>query len=132
MDPVSIIMGALSAVGAAIGDKVIKDGYEAIKALIVRKFGNSNPRLGERIEDYVQDPETNAKPAEKAIRDAGVAQDKEIVDRLAELLKQAESVKPGVSSGLIGQLIAHGSNIAVVGRDSHAPITFGNPPGPRT
>ena len=65
MDPVSIIMSALSAVGATIGDKAIKDGYEGIKSLIVRKFGNSNPRLGERIEDYVQDPETNAKPAEK-------------------------------------------------------------------
>src|SRR5712675_913579 len=115
MDPVSIIMGALSAVGATIGDKIIKDGYEAIKALIVRKFGNNNPRLAERIEDYVQHPETNAKPAEEAIREAGVAQDKEIVDGLAELLKQADSVKPGVSGQLIGQLTAHSSNIAVVG-----------------
>lgn len=129
MDPVSIIMGALSAIGAAIGDKAIKDGYEAVKALIVRKFGNTNPRLEERIEDYVQDPDTNAKPAEKAIRDAGVAQDQEIVDRLAELLKQAESVKPGVSGGLIGQLAAHSSNIAVVGRDLHGGLTFGNRPG---
>jgi hypothetical protein len=129
MDPVSIIMSALSAIGATIGDKVIKEGYEGIKALIVRKFGNSNPRLGKRIEDYVQDPETNAKPAEKAIRDAGVAQDKEIVDRLAELLKQADSVTPGVSGGLIGQLNAHSSNVAVVQGNVNGGITFGNRSG---
>jgi hypothetical protein len=130
MDPVSIIMGALSAVGATIGDKVIKGGYEALKALIVQKFGNSSPRLGERIEDYVQDPETNAKPAEKAIRDAGVAQDKEIVDRLAELLKQSDAVKPGVSGGLIGQLEAHRSTIVAVGGDVHGGVTIGNRAGP--
>jgi hypothetical protein len=129
MDPVSIIMSALSAVGATIGDKAIKEGYEGIKSLIVRKFGNSNPRLGERIEDYVQDPGTNAKPAEKAIRDAGVAQDKEVVERLAELLKQADSLKPGVSGGLIGQLTAHSSNIAVVQGNVQDGITFGNRSG---
>jgi hypothetical protein len=125
MEPITLIMGALAAAGKTIGEQAIKDGYAGLKALIARKFGAGNPKLGERIEDYVQDPETYAKPAEKALREAGADQDKEVVEGAAELLKQAESVKPGVSGGLVGQLTATHSNVAVVGGDVHGGLTFG-------
>jgi len=127
MDPITILMSGLSAIGAAIGDRAIKDGYEALKALLVRKFGGTNPKLAERVDDYVQDPDTYAKPAEKALRDSGVAGDQEVVARLTELVKQADAVKP-VPAALIGQLTAVLSNVAVVGRDVHGGLHFGAAP----
>src|SRR5215831_12677521 len=93
MDPITLILGALAAVGKTIGEQAIKDGYAGLKGLIARKFGASHPKLGERLEDYVQDPATYAKPAEKALREAGADQDKDLIEGAAELLRQAESVK---------------------------------------
>jgi hypothetical protein len=130
MDPVTVLMGGLSAIGATIGEKAIKDGYEALKTLLGRKFGSTNTRLAERVDDYVQDPETFAKPVEKALRESGAAQDKDVIDRVTELVKQADSIKP-VPAGLIGALHAVQSNVAVVGGDVHGGITFGAPPTQR-
>lgn len=127
MDPVMVLMSALSAIGAAVGEKAIKDGYDALKGFLVKKFGGSNPRLGERIDDYVQDPETFAKPAEKALRESGAAQDKDVVDRVVALLDQANAVKP-VPATLISSLKAVQSNVAVVGGNVYGGVTFGAPP----
>jgi hypothetical protein len=117
MDPVTILMSALTAV-------------DGLKALIVRKFGGSNPKLAERIDDYVQDTETFAKPAEKALRESGAALDNEVIARLMELVKQANSFK-AVPAGLIGQLNAVQSNVVVVGGDVHGSLTFSSPPASR-
>lgn len=70
MDPVTILMSGLSAIGATIGTTAIKDGYDALKSLLARKFGAKDPRLAERVDDYIKDPDTFAKPAEKALRDS--------------------------------------------------------------
>lgn len=51
-------------------------------------------------------------PAEKALRDAGADADREVVDRAADLLRQAEAVKPGVTGGLVGQISAQGVVVA--------------------
>jgi hypothetical protein len=130
MDPVSVLLGGLSAIGATIGEKAIKDGYEALKSLLARKFGDSNPRLAERVDDYVQDPDTFAKPAEKALRESGAAQDKDVIDHVTKLVERADAIKP-VPVGLIGQLKAVQSNVAVVGGNVYGGITFGAPPPPR-
>ena len=124
MDPVTVLMGGLSAIGATIGEKAIKDGYEALKSLLTRKFGGSNPKLTERVDDYIKDPDTFAKPAEKALRDSGAAEDKELIDRVMELVQQANAVKP-VPSGLIRELKAIHSNIAVVGQNVYGGVNFG-------
>ena len=92
MDPVSIIMAGLSVVGATIGETAIKDGYNGLKSLLSRKFGAANPKLVERLDDFVGDPETFAKPAEKALRESGAAQDAEVVQQVTTLVEQAEAV----------------------------------------
>jgi hypothetical protein len=130
MDPVTILMSGLSAIGATIGTTAIKDGYEALKSLLTRKFGGSNPRLAERVDDYIQDPDTFAKPAEKALRDSGAATDKEVVDHVTALVQQADAVKP-VPAGLIGQLKAVQSNVAIVQGNVYGGVNFGGPPTPR-
>jgi hypothetical protein len=116
MDPITIIMGALSVAGSKIGDEVIKDGYAGLKALIIRKFGASQPRLEERIDEYSKDPDTWEKPAAKSLREAGVDRDQEVVDASADLLKDAEKLQPGVSGGLVGQINAAGGRLVVANR----------------
>jgi hypothetical protein len=120
-------MGGLSAIGATIGETAIKDGYDAIKSLLARKFGGSHPRLTERVDDYVTDPVTFAKPAEQALRESGAAEDKEVVDRVTGLVEQANAIKP-VPAGLIGSLKAIQSNVAVVGQNVYGGVNFGGTP----
>jgi hypothetical protein len=127
MDPVTILMAALSAIGATVGEKAIEDGYGALKAFLVKKFGGKSPGLAERVDDYVRDPATFAKPAEQALRDSGAAQDKDVIDRVMELVKQADAVKP-VPAALIASLQAVQSNISVVGGNVYGGVSFGAPP----
>ena len=128
----TVILGALSAVGAAVGDQGIKDAYAGLKALIVRKFGASNPRLEQRLDDYVEDADTFAKPAEKALRDAKVEQDQEVVNLALEVMKRAEAASPGASGGLVGQINAAGGVVNVVHGNIQGGINIGMPPRPQS
>jgi hypothetical protein len=126
MDPITVILSALAVAGGKVGGQAIQDGYNALKSLILRKFGRQQPRLEERIDSYVAD-ETTRDQAETALREAGAAGDQEVVDRAVALLRQAEAASPGISGGLVGQINAQGVNV-IQRMEGDINQQFGAPP----
>jgi hypothetical protein len=127
MDPTTVLLSALSLAGSAaqpVADQAIKDGYTGLKALIIRKFGASHPKVESILADYADDPETYAKPAVKVLHEAGIDRDQEVLDRAADLLKRA-------GGGLAGSVTVTASgerSVAVGGGMSGSAIVTGDQP----
>ncbi len=86
MDPITIVVAALAG-GAAAGlkptaEKVVKDAYSGLKALIQRKYGNVN------IEALEKKPGSELKRGslEEDLTDAGAEADSELLDQAKILL----------------------------------------------
>ena len=114
MEPIGVIVAALSVTGGALGDQPIKDSYAGFRALLVRRFGGSSPRLERTLDDHAEDPETYEKPVARVLQDVGADRDQEVVDAATELLKQAEATQPGITGGLVGQINAQGGKVLVM------------------
>jgi hypothetical protein len=133
MDPITVIVGALSAVSGALGDQAIKDGYAGFKALIVKKFGASNPRLEGRIDDFVTESDAAAREASKvlaakALRDAGVDKDDEVVNQATALQKHAEAVQTRIGGVAGNTITATDSTVTQVGGNVGGSLTIGAQP----
>ena len=135
MDPISILLSALSLAGTAlkpITDQAIKDGYVGLKELIIRKFGGKEPELTHVLDQNEKRPDVYKPAAEATLKQVGADQDQEILDKATELLKRAEAAQPGVTGGLVGQINAAGGRVVVAGT-IHGGLDMGDkldkPPG---
>ena len=97
MDPVTLIITALTA-GAAAGSQsvvtdAIKDAYAGLKALIKRKFsGKSSAEVV--LVEHESDPETWQAPLKKIVIQEHLDQDTEILQAAQALLDQIQA-QPG-------------------------------------
>ena len=143
MDPVTIIVTALAA-GAALAAKdvaaqAVKDGYAALKALIVRKFGEKAD-VAVAVEGVEKKPDSEARQAvlKEELDSAGAAQDTEMVKQaqaLLDLLKE-HGLAPGVTyhaelrgSGAVAQgpgAVAAGERGVAVSGDVKGGICIGS------
>jgi hypothetical protein len=124
MDPIAVLLSALSLAGTAarpVTDQAVKDGYTALKALVLRKFGAIQPKLEGTLGDYAEDPDTYTKPTEKLLQQAGVDRDAEVLEQAATLLQRAG----GCQVGFITVTARGKGNIAVGGTVSGSTIITG-------
>jgi hypothetical protein len=138
MDPITLIVTAATAGAVAaskdVAAQAVKDGYAALKALIVRKFGQKVD-----VAALEKDPDSKARQGvlKEELETAGAAQDAEVVQQaqaLLDLLKQ-HGLEAGPSyqaelrgSGAIAQgpgAVAAGKGGVAVGGDVKGDVRVG-------
>ncbi len=129
MDPLTIILTALTAGAAAGGQAVvsntIKDAYNGLKALIQRKFAGK-PSAEVALTEHETDPQTWAAPLKKALAQEQVDQDQAILQAAQQLIDQIKA-QPGGEQHIQNAI---GSNIAQADRSSTATVTVTPPKEP--
>ena len=143
MDPITIIVTALVA-GAAVGSKdvagqAVKDGYAALRALLVHKFGGQTDVAG-ALEEVEKKPDSEARQGvlKEELATAKAGQDAEVVRQaqaLLDLLKE-QGLAAGTSyqatltgSGAIAQgpgAVAAGAGGVAVGGSIEGGIHLGS------
>lgn len=119
MDPITLIVAALTAGVAAstknVAGQAIKDAYDVLKGLILRKFGDK-PKVQEELTSHAEDPDTYGKPIKKVLAQAGADRDQEIIEAAKKLMAVAdpEGAAVGkynirVSGGQVGVIGDHGT-----------------------
>jgi len=129
MDPLTLILTALTA-GAAAGGQIvvsdaIKDAYHGLKALIQRKFVGK-PSAEVALTEHESDPQTWAAPLKKALAQEHVDQDQTILQAAEQLLAQIKA-QPGGEQHIQS---AVGNYIAQADRGSTATVSIPPPKEP--
>lgn len=107
MEPISIIMAALAAGAAAgatdVASQAIKDAYEGLKGLVLRRF-EGKPAAETALAEYEQDADTWEKPLQKSLAEAGVDKEPEILAAAQQVLQlvQPQQVAQGKYNVQIG------------------------------
>jgi hypothetical protein len=137
MDPITTaIVAALPAMASDLVKSSVKDTYDALKAVIHRKWGKAGA-LSNAVEDLEANPKSKGQALvlEERVADAKAAEDADLMHALARLVDELKEANIGgeavaginihISGGTIqGVVGAH--NVTV---DS---MTFGAPPEKRS
>jgi hypothetical protein len=94
MQAVNLILSALTAGAAAstkdITSQAIKDSYNGLKSLIQHRFAN-HPKAQAALVDYEDDPDTYEKPLAKALTEAHIDQEQDIMQAARQLMLLIQS-----------------------------------------
>ena len=105
-----LIYSAIIAALGKLGEDAIKDGYEALKALVKRKFGQ-NKDLNEAIQKIEDKPDSSGRREmlKEEIAASKVDQDEEIVKAATALLEKLKALPGGQQ--IIQQTVTGNQNI---------------------
>lgn len=105
-----IIFSAIIAALSKLGDTVVKDGYETLKALVKRKFGQ-NKDLTDALQKIEEKPDSPGRQEtlKEEIVASKVDQDEEIVKFAAGLLEKLKAMPGGQQ--IIQQTVTGNQNI---------------------
>lgn len=113
MDPISLaIVGAL----ARLSEQAIKDGYDALKALLGRKFGTESD-LAKAVDGIEKKPDSDGRRVtlKEEVEAAKATQDHELMQAATALLDKIKSTPGGMQ--LIQTAIGDG-NVQVAGNSN--------------
>lgn len=126
MDPITTAI--VTAIATNLGQGVVKDAYEALKAAIKQKFGRDSEVVS-AVDGLEKKPDSAGRKAtlEEEVKNAKVSEDSEILQLAQELLKKVNSEQ--TVTGESYQLNV-GGDFTGVGRDvdtggGDANLTFG-------
>jgi len=126
MDPITTAI--VTAIATNLGQGVVKDAYEALKAAIKQKFGNDSEVVS-AVDGLEKKPDSAGRKTtlEEEVKNAKVSEDSEILQLAQELLKKINSEQ--TVTGESYQLNV-GGDFTGVGRDvdtggGDANLTFG-------
>lgn len=94
MEPITLVVGALSAGAAVVGTSVMteaaKDAYNKLKAGVVERFKQNEPMVEGAIVKLEQDPQAWEVPLERLLTTSGIAltEDDQLIN-FARALKSA-------------------------------------------
>lgn len=133
MDPITTaILAVLSMIGSEVVKSGVKDAYEALKAVIRRKWGDTAP-ISKAVSALEEDPASKAQAAvlEEKVAAVKATDDPEVAQALRQLVEQMKTHGIGgeavariqfTMSGGVVQGIAGAENIQI------GSMTFGAPP----
>lgn len=133
MDPITTtILAALGVMGSEVIKSGVKDGYDNLKAVIRRRWGEGAPISG-AITALEEDPQSKAQAAvlEEKVNQVKAADDAEVAQALHKLAEQLKADGVGGEavariqfnmSGVVVQGVAGAENVEI------GSMTFGAPP----
>ena len=133
MEPITAaIIAVLQFVGSEVAKSGIKDAYDALKAVIRRKWGETAP-ISKAISAIEEDPESKPQAAvlEEKVKGAKAIDDPEVAQALRQLVeelkangiggKEVAGIQFNMTGGVV-QGVAGAENVQV------GSMTFGTPP----
>jgi len=127
MDPSTLIVTAItkgaSFVAKQIGGDAVKDAYSGLKELLKKRF-TGKPPAEMALTEGEKDPETWGKPLQKAVQEAKLDTDKEVLEAAALLLKLVDP--EGTAKGKYNINIRNSTMVGtVIGDYTKVTQTFG-------
>jgi hypothetical protein len=109
MEPEMLIIAALAAGVTETGKLAVKDAYESLKSLILKRFADKNVSEGEMVmERHQEKPGTWEEPLKELLVEAEVTKSNEIIEAAQKLMAIA---KPQQTQ--MGKFNIQGQNVTI-------------------
>lgn len=128
MDPVSLIISALTAgavrVAQGTAEDAVKAAYDRLKTLILRRFA-ADPDKRRELESFEADPSRSSDSLERALAESGVHRDDAALTAARTLMERVdpEGVARGVytihAGGNVQNVVQGNNNVVSFGGDRH-------------